>query len=133
MVEPKHVFIEGLTTDGKAFRPSDWAERLAGALSPFRPEGSSGGAASFIGYSPYCVPRYLRGVKGVMVDARLRDLELMAWDFVMSPLTVIFALFAFGHLFGFVGVLIALPASALIAVATARLRASYTQSSLYTG
>jgi predicted PurR-regulated permease PerM len=51
----------------------------------------------------------------------------------MSPLTVIFALFAFGHLFGFVGVLIALPASALIAVATARLRASYTQSSLYTG
>jgi hypothetical protein len=84
VVEPKHVFIEGLTTDGKAFRPSDWAERLAGALSPFRPEGSSGGAASFIGYSPYCVPRYLRGVKGVMVDARLRDLELMAWDFVMN-------------------------------------------------
>ncbi len=31
-------------------------------------------------------------------------------------MTVIFALFAFGHLFGFVGVLIALPASALIAV-----------------
>jgi hypothetical protein len=30
-------------------------------------------------------------------------------------------------------VLIALPASALIAVAAARLRASYTQSSLYTG
>jgi predicted PurR-regulated permease PerM len=51
----------------------------------------------------------------------------------MSTLTVIFALFAFGHLFGFVGVLIALPASALIAVATARIRASYTQSSLYIG
>jgi predicted PurR-regulated permease PerM len=51
----------------------------------------------------------------------------------MSTLTVIFALFAFGHLFGFVGVLLALPMSALIAVVTARLRASYAQSSLYTG
>lgn len=84
VAEPKQVFIEGLTTGGKPFRPSDWAERLAGALSPFRPEGSSAGAASFIGYSPYCVPRYLDGVKGVMVDARLRDLEPMAWDFVMN-------------------------------------------------
>ena len=73
MAEPRHVFIEGLTTDGKTFRPSDWAERLAGALSPFRPEGSPSGAASFIGYSPFCVPRYLGGVKGVM-----------AWDFVMN-------------------------------------------------
>ena len=51
----------------------------------------------------------------------------------MSTLTVIFALFAFGHLFGFVGVLLALPMSALIAVIAARLRASYAQSSLYTG
>lgn len=83
VAEPKQVFIEGLTTDGKRFRPSDWAERLAGALSPFRPEAAPGRAA-FIGYSPYCVPRYLGGVKGVMVDARLRDLELMAWDFVMN-------------------------------------------------
>ena len=32
----------------------------------------------------------------------------------MSPLTVIFALLAFGHLFGFVGVLIALPVSAVL-------------------
>jgi len=82
--KPRQFIIRGVTRDGRTFRPSDWAERLAGALSPFRPEGSSGGAASFIGYSPYCVPRYLRGVKGVMVDARLRDLELMAWDFVMN-------------------------------------------------
>jgi hypothetical protein len=84
VADPKHVFIEGRTTDGKAFRPSDWAERLAGALSSFRPEGSAGGAAAFIGYSPYCEPRYLRGVKGVMVDARLRELEPMAWDFVVN-------------------------------------------------
>ena len=51
----------------------------------------------------------------------------------MSALTVIFALFAFGHLFGFVGVLLALPMSALISVVVGRLRASYTQSRLYNG
>jgi predicted PurR-regulated permease PerM len=39
----------------------------------------------------------------------------------MSPITVIFALLAFGHLFGFVGVLIALPVSAVLVVAVRRL------------
>src|SRR4030081_3052053 len=42
--EPKEVFIQGRTKAGKAFRPSDWAERLAGAMSCFRPEGSIRGA-----------------------------------------------------------------------------------------
>ena len=32
MVAPsaKEVFIQGVTLSGKTFRPSDWAERLAG-------------------------------------------------------------------------------------------------------
>lgn len=84
MAEPKEVFIQGQTRDGKTFRPSDWAERLAGAMSCFRPEGSVGGAGAFIGYSPYCVPRFVGGVKGVIVNAKLRDMEPMAWDFVMN-------------------------------------------------
>ncbi|MEO8309964.1 MAG: DUF3579 domain-containing protein [Caldimonas sp.] len=84
MAEPSDVFIQGLTRDGKTFRPSDWAERLAGAMSCFRPEGSVGGAAAFIGYSPYCVPRFVGGMKGVVVNEKLRDLEPMAWDFVMN-------------------------------------------------
>jgi predicted PurR-regulated permease PerM len=46
---------------------------------------------------------------------------------------VIFALLAFGHLFGFVGVLIALPVSALIVVAVRRLQAAYLASPLYRG
>jgi hypothetical protein len=84
VAEPKEVFILGQTKAGKAFRPSDWAERLAGTMSSFRPEGSSvGGAAAYIGYSPYCVPRFVDGVKGVIVNAALRELEPMAWDFVM--------------------------------------------------
>jgi hypothetical protein len=84
VAEPKEVFIQGQTKAGKTFRPSDWAERLAGAMSSFRPEGSVGGAAAFIGYSPYCVPRFIGGVKGVIVNPQLREMEPMAWDFVMN-------------------------------------------------
>jgi hypothetical protein len=85
VAEPSEVFfIQGQTRDGKTFRPSDWAERLAGAMSCFRPEGSAGGPGAFIGYSPYCVPRIVGGVKGVVVNPKLRELEPMAWDFVMN-------------------------------------------------
>jgi predicted PurR-regulated permease PerM len=49
----------------------------------------------------------------------------------LHPLAVIFALLAFGQLFGFVGVLIALPASAVLLVAVRRLRAGYMGSNLY--
>ena len=51
----------------------------------------------------------------------------------MSALTVIFALLAFGHLFGFVGVLLALPVSAVLVVAVRRVRATYVASELYLG
>ena len=39
----KEIFILGLTRQGKAFRPSDWAERLAGVMSQFRPGGPQPG------------------------------------------------------------------------------------------
>jgi len=50
----------------------------------------------------------------------------------MHPIAVIFALMAFGHLFGFVGVLIALPVSAVLVVALGRLQVLYQGSALYT-
>lgn len=80
---PREVFIQGLTRDGKTFRPSDWAERLAGAMSSFRPEGRQPGRAAHLGYSPYCVPTVVNGVKCVVVNEALREIEPMAWDFVM--------------------------------------------------
>jgi predicted PurR-regulated permease PerM len=51
----------------------------------------------------------------------------------LHPLAVIFALLAFGQLFGFVGVLVALPASAVLLVAVRRVRARYLESGLYRG
>ena len=84
--KPREFFIQGITRAGKTFRPSDWSERLAGALSSFRPKtGQYGsGIGAHIGYSPFCVPRVIEGVKCVIVNEALRDLEPMAWDFVMN-------------------------------------------------
>ena len=81
---PRQFIINGITSDGQVFRPSDWAERLAGAMSCFRPDGVRGGIGAFIGYSPLCVPRQIDGVKCVLVDETLREIEPMAWDFVMN-------------------------------------------------
>lgn len=82
--KPREVFIQGITKQGRTFRPSDWAERLAGAMSSFRPGGGAMGMAAHIGYSPYCVPTSMGDVKCVVVNEALRDLEPMAWDFVMN-------------------------------------------------
>ena len=84
MGSQQKVFIQGITRDGRAFRPSDWAERLAGAMSSFRPGGGVGGIGAFIGYSPYCFPKVIEGVKCVIVSQELRAAEPMAWDFVMN-------------------------------------------------
>ena len=82
--KPRQFYIQGLTLEGRTFRPSDWAERLAGAMSSFRPGGGRGGIGSYIGYSPFCVPQVVAGVKCVLVNEALKDIEPMAWDFVMS-------------------------------------------------
>jgi len=49
----------------------------------------------------------------------------------LHPLMVIFALLAFAQLFGFVGVLLALPACAILSVAVKHLRIHYLDSSFY--
>jgi hypothetical protein len=84
MVSPsaKQVFIQGITHDGRTFRPSDWAERLAGVMCSFRPGGPQPG--SHLNYSPWCVPTVINGIKCVVVSSDLREAEVMAWDFVMN-------------------------------------------------
>ena len=78
----KEIFIQGITKDGKTFRPTDWAERLAGVMSQFRPGGPRPG--SHLSYSPWCVPNVVGGVKCVVVNRELRGAEPMAWDFVIN-------------------------------------------------
>jgi Protein of unknown function (DUF3579) len=81
----REFIIQGITKEGRVFRPSDWAERLAGAMSCFRPGGSGkAGISAFIGYSPYCVPTSVGDVKAVIVNEALKEIEPMAWDFVAN-------------------------------------------------
>ena len=79
---PKKVYILGVTAGGRTFRPSDWAERLAGVMSPFRPGGARPG--SHLSYSPWCVPTSVNGSKCVIVSEALRAHDVMAWDFCMN-------------------------------------------------
>jgi hypothetical protein len=80
----RKYFIHGVTVHGKTFRPSDWAERLCGVMAPYRPGGIASGRDAFIGYSPYVRPETVAGVKCVVVDERLKDVEKMAFNFVMN-------------------------------------------------
>ncbi len=82
--KPRQFTIRGVTAEGRTFRPSDWSERLAGAMSSFRPAGGAGGIGAYIGYSPYCMPQVVDGVKCVLVSEALKGIEPMAWDFVMN-------------------------------------------------
>jgi predicted PurR-regulated permease PerM len=70
---------------------------------------------------------------GQLIESFVLTPRLVGERIGLSPLTVIFALLAFGTLFGFVGVLVALPASAVTLVAVRRMRAAYVSSGLYTG
>ncbi|HEV3105912.1 MAG TPA: DUF3579 domain-containing protein [Trinickia sp.] len=84
MVEtpPTEYFIQGVTKSGKKFRPSDWSERLAGVMSSFGP-GAKGPNAR-LQYSLYVRPTLIGDLKCVILDSRLRDIEPMAFDFVMN-------------------------------------------------
>jgi predicted PurR-regulated permease PerM len=68
---------------------------------------------------------------GQLIESFVLTPRLVGERIGMSPLTVIFALLAFGQLFGFAGVLVALPASAVIVVAMRRLQVMYLESRLY--
>ncbi len=70
---------------------------------------------------------------GQVVESFFLTPRLVGERIGINPLTVIFALLAFGHLAGFVGVLIALPVCAVLAVAGARLHKLYIESKLYRG
>lgn len=70
---------------------------------------------------------------GQVIESYVLTPRLVGERIGLHPLAVIFALLAFGQLFGFVGVLVALPASAVLLVAIRRVRAGYMASKLYTG
>jgi hypothetical protein len=69
--------IQGVTVEGRTFRPSDWAERLCGVMAAF-------GGDHRMQYSPYVHPVTASGVRCVVVDRRLEEIEPMAYRFLLS-------------------------------------------------
>jgi hypothetical protein len=77
MAPNKEFVIQGITLDGKPFRPSDWADRLAGVMCSF-------GGDNRMAYSPYCYPISSGGIKCVVVDVSLKEIEPMAFNFLLN-------------------------------------------------
>ncbi len=70
--------IVGLTSAGRKFRPSDWADRLCGIMSAF-------GADQRMKYSRYVRPSNdEQGNKIVSVGAKLYEIEPMAYKFLRN-------------------------------------------------
>jgi hypothetical protein len=71
------IIIQGITTRGRAFRPSDWAERLCGIMSTFADDQQ-------MRYSPFVRPMLLDGVRCVVVEPALADVEPRAYRFLLD-------------------------------------------------
>lgn len=69
--------IRGLTTKGGRFRPSDWADRLAGAFAEIDPDNRTR-------YSPHVQPTTLDGIRCVVVDRTLKSQDPNAWRFLQN-------------------------------------------------
>jgi predicted PurR-regulated permease PerM len=68
---------------------------------------------------------------GQLIESLFLTPRLVGERIGLHPLAVIFALLAFGQLFGFIGVLVALPASAVVAVGARRALVAYRESQYY--
>jgi len=68
---------------------------------------------------------------GQLLESFILTPRLVGERIGLHPLAVIFALLAFGQMLGFVGILIALPLSAVLLVAIRRLRSAYLASAMY--
>ncbi|TPW32068.1 AI-2E family transporter [Pararhizobium mangrovi] len=70
---------------------------------------------------------------GQFIEGNILQPKLVGHSVGLHPVWLMFALFAFGSIFGFVGTLIAVPASAAIAVLVRFALARYLESALYVG
>ena len=84
------------------------------------------------GWGPIIGVSIVYGI-GQLVESFLLTPYLVGERIGLHPLAVIFALMAFGQLFGFVGVLIALPVSAALVVGAREIASAWFSSAVYLG
>lgn len=76
-VKTVEIFVQGLTKDGKPFRPSDWVDRMCSSFATF-------GENRKLRYSPYLRPEMLNGVRCLAVDMKLKDVNPEGFEHVMQ-------------------------------------------------
>lgn len=74
---PYEVVIQGITTEGRTFRPSDWAERLCGILASF-------GDNQKLSYHAFVRPMLLDNTRCVAIDKKLEKINPSAFQFLMD-------------------------------------------------
>jgi Protein of unknown function (DUF3579) len=73
----KKIVIEGITPQGKPFRPSDWAERMSGTLASFK--------NSRIYYSPLLQPSvHTEGYKCILLDPKLKESSPQVYQAILD-------------------------------------------------
>ena len=77
MPATEKVIIKGMTKDGSKFRPSDWAERLCGAVASYGP-------GRRIIFHPKVKLASIDGVKSVVIDAELEQQDEMLFEFLLD-------------------------------------------------
>jgi hypothetical protein len=74
---PYEIIIQGKTSTGETFRPSDWSERLAGILSSFD-------ESNHLSYHAYLRPLLLDQVRSVAIDKQLKTINPNVFAFLMD-------------------------------------------------
>ena len=69
------IIIQGITNQGKVFRPSDWSERLSGILSSFD-------QSHRLAYHRYVRPLLINQVRCVVIAKELEELNPNAFHFL---------------------------------------------------
>lgn len=75
--ESPEIVICGETSKGKVFRPSDWAERLAGLVSQVGPDNR-------LNYCPRVQPVTRSGIRCVVVSRSLEQEDNKVFVFLMD-------------------------------------------------
>ena len=74
---PELFVIQGIMKNGRAFRPSDWAERLCGVLGSFD-------ADERLRYADDVQPTLIDGVRCVLISAQLPSINPVGFRFLMD-------------------------------------------------
>jgi Protein of unknown function (DUF3579) len=71
------IIIESTTRDGKAFRPSDWIDRICSSFATF-------GENRKLRYSPYLKPEVISGTRCLVVDMQLKEVSPERFEELMQ-------------------------------------------------